>query len=539
MRKKKRKPLIRTFVNITAILFVFLMFFVEYSSVYRECYVEAGVKVSPKDFFRSSNGDVSFSEKSAAINTKVPGDYSVILKKGIFSHKSILHVSDTIAPEAQAVNVSLGKGDTCDADAFVSDIVDATEVTIEYIKKPDFSKMGKQQVEVRLKDLGENETLISAQLSIAPVRSEVLVEAGGEAPSIEEFIIRGSRIEEVDAEFVTDISGFDYTILAEYGVDIKVDGGTYTSNMRIVDTTAPRVQVENLQGYLNVPYKADDFVLSVEDVTEVVTEFAIEPDVTKEGEQEIAIRVRDAGGNETVKNVKLTIARDTEAPVIEGIDDIYVFLGDTVAYKSKVNVIDNCPQELSLEVDSSNVNLKEAGIYTVTYIAKDYAGNQTKETANVIVKERVYSEDEVNSLADKVLSKIIKAGMTSYEKAEAIYYYTRKNISYISNSQKEDWIRAAYEGLVDKKGDCYVYACTAKVLLTRAGITNMDIEKIPAKTLHYWNLVDIGDGWYHFDTTPRKDGVVFFMWKEADLMNYSARNNNSHNYDHSLYPAVN
>lgn len=539
MKKKKKKNLLKITINLTAIMFVFLLFFGEYNSVYRECYVEAGVRVSPQDFFRSSNGEVAFSEKSAAINTKVPGEYPVILKRGIFSHKSTLHVSDTIAPEAQVVNVSLGKGDVCEADAFVADVVDATEVTIEYIKKPDFSIMGKQQVEVRLKDLGENETLISAQLTIAPVRSEVLVEAGSEAPTIDEFIIRGSRIEEVEAEFVTDISGFDYTILAEYGVDIKVDEGIYTSNLRVVDTIAPMVQVQNLQGYLNVPYKADDFVLGVEDVTEVVAEFAIEPDVTKEGEQQIAIRVKDAGGNETVKNVKLTIARDTEAPVIEGVDDIYVFLGDTVAYKSGVTVTDNCPQELKLEVDSSNVNLKEAGTYPITYTAKDYAGNKTKATANVIVKERVYNEEELNSLADKVLAKILKEGMSPYEKAEAIYNYTRKNIRYISNSQKEDWVRAAYEGLVDKKGDCYVYACTAKVLLTRAGITNMDIEKIPAKTLHYWNLVDLGDGWYHFDTTPRKDGVVFFMWSEKDLMDYSERNNKSHNYDHSLYPVVN
>ena len=71
---------------------------------------------------------------------------------------------------------------------------------------------------------------------------------------------------------------------------------------------------------------------------------------------------------------------------------------------------------------------------------------------------------------------------------------------------------------MDRQGDCYVFACTAKVLLTRAGITNMDIEKIPAKTRHYWNLVDIGDGWYHFDTTPRKDGTIFFMWDDAKLM---------------------
>ena len=114
-----------------------------------------------------------------------------------------------------------------------------------------------------------------------------------------------------------------------------------------------------------------------------------------------------------------------------------------------------------------------------------------------------------------------------------------RHISYISHSEKGNWLRAAYEGLVDGKGDCYVYASTAKVLLTRAGITNMDIVKIPSKTSHYWNLVNLGEGWYHFDTTPRKDHPTIFMWTEAQMMEYSARFNGSHNYDHSLYPVVN
>ena len=78
----KKKSLLRIIINLTVILFISALFYAEYSSVYRECYVEAGVRVSPRDFFRTNNGKVSFSEKSAAINTKVPGEYPVILKKG-------------------------------------------------------------------------------------------------------------------------------------------------------------------------------------------------------------------------------------------------------------------------------------------------------------------------------------------------------------------------------------------------------------------------------------------------------------------------
>lgn len=530
----KKKIIVLIGIVLPVILLISVLLFAEYNNVYKECYVEAGVSVAPEDFFKNAAGSISYDESSAVIDTKVPGEYHVVLKRGNFNHKSTLYVSDTIAPVGEAVSVILGTGEVCEPEAFVSNIADATEVTVTYKEKPDFSKMGKQPVEVVLTDLGQNETVLVAELIIAPVISEVLVEAGSEAPAINEFVTEG-----VKAEFVTDMTAFDYSVLAEIPVTVKVDENTYDTTMRIVDTIAPVVEVKNIEGYLNVPYKAEDFVLSVEDVTEVTAKFVNEPDMSKEGEQQVTVSVTDAGGNETVKEASIIISKDTEAPVINGGDDIYVVIGNSVSYKNAVKVTDNCPQGLDLKIDNSGVNLSAEGTYQVIYTAKDLAGNETVKTVNVIVKAQKYSEDEVNALADKVLAKIIKEGMTPYEKVEAIYYYIRRNVGYISHSDKGNWVQGAYEGLVQKQGDCYVFACTAKVLLTRAGITNMDIEKIPAKTRHYWNLVDIGEGWYHFDTTPRKDGTIFFMWDEARLMEYSVKNKDSHNYDHSLYPVVN
>ena len=67
----------------------------------------------------------------------------------------------------------------------------------------------------------------------------------------------------------------------------------------------------------------------------------------------------------------------------------------------------------------------------------------------------------------------------------------------------------------------------------------MDIEKIPAKSRHYWSLVDIGDGWLHFDSCPRVVWHDFCLITDAELMEYSNANNLSHNYDKSKYPKVN
>jgi hypothetical protein len=98
-------------------------------------------------------------------------------------------------------------------------------------------------------------------------------------------------------------------------------------------------------------------------------------------------------------------------------------------------------------------------------------------------------------------------------------------------------VQAAYEGFFDRKGDCYVYAMTVKVLLDRTGIKNEDIEKYVTSRRHYWHLIDLGEGWYHFDTTPRPDHPTIFMWTEEELMAYSVEHGNSHRYDHDIYPS--
>ena len=131
--------------------------------------------------------------------------------------------------------------------------------------------------------------------------------------------------------------------------------------------------------------------------------------------------------------------------------------------------------------------------------------------------------------------------MTNRERCKAIYDYIRRTVSYVSYSEKGDYIKAAMEGLTKGKGDCYVYYSLSKAMLTRAGFPNMDIERIRVgDSMHFWNLVDIGDGhgWYHFDTTPRVGGPYIFLWDDKTIWEYSDSHKGSHNYDKSLYPEI-
>ena len=43
----------------------------------------------------------------------------------------------------------------------------------------------------------------------------------------------------------------------------------------------------------------------------------------------------------------------------------------------------------------------------------------------------------------------------------------------------------------------------------------MRVTRVGGKTSHYWNLINCGDGWYHFDSCPHKDKLETFMLTDA------------------------
>lgn len=275
-----------------------------------------------------------------------------------------------------------------------------------------------------------------------------------------------------------------------------------------------------------------------------VNEFLID---TSEGGEFITdmskINTGDVGAYDveiTIKNViykSKLIIKDNIPPAIDGVGDKMVYLGDTVSYRQGVSVRDNIDDKVDLEIDSSNVNLNQVGIYEVIYKAIDKSGNTTTASMKVNVVEKpaqAIDLQELNVLTDEVLASILTEGMTKYQKAEVIYDWVKNSISYINYSDKDSWVKGAYEGLTIKKGDCFVYFATAKQLLTRAGIDNIDVKELDGK--HYWNMINVGDGWYHFDTTRFQDSKRIFMWTDAQVEEVYTAGTKLHNWDRTTTP---
>lgn len=151
-------------------------------------------------------------------------------------------------------------------------------------------------------------------------------------------------------------------------------------------------------------------------------------------------------------------------------------------------------------------------------------------------------QEKLDEQVQKVLDGIITDGMTKLEQAKAVWDFTKNGISYTGSSDKTDWMSGAYEGLATRKGDCFTYYAVSRALLTALEIDNIEVRRVGGITSHYWNLVNCGDGWYHFDATPRSSKLpyfVSFMFTDEEAADYTARVGEGREYytfDGSLYP---
>lgn len=374
---------------------------------------------------------------------------------------------------------------------------------------------------------------------VSPINDEVVIEAGS-ISVITENQFKAQLDTEV--ELLTDLTKIDLSKTGNYTVEFAFNGKNYESSLRIVDTTVPAATAKDKQIYLGETLTADSFVTEIKDCSDVTVEFARKPDFKKIGEQTVTVLIKDAAGNSAQKTAKLTVSKDITPPKFEGLKTVSIRVGESVSYRKGVTVTDNCDTEVKFTFDNSTVNLEKEGEYKVIYTATDSSGN----TANVertvkVLPKLIIDEAHVKELAKNVVDKITSKDMTKTQKAYKIFRWVRSNITYVS-SPESDIINAAYVALTKKRGDCFNFYSVTKLLLDECEIENMMVERSGGKTTHFWHLVNVGTGWYHFDTTPQslEDPFRCFMKTDEQVWAYASSRSDGrsdyYSFDTTKYP---
>ena len=540
-RKKKSngKKLFFGFVLFALIVAVVVILIQYHSRVYQKVEVEAGYEGFSALLFAKNENEAAFQEgfSPESVDLHVPGEYEVKLQSGIFRYTSTLVVRDTVPPAATAAPCSVSFGENCRAEDLIKDLTDATKVECRFESTPDFSKLGKQSAAVILRDLGGNETRIQSEFTVVPLRAVLEREAGSQKPQLSDFLLPNVQIQKL--ELVSEGEDLLSTeVPGDYPIRFSADGLICDCIFRVTDTTPPVFTVKNLTLGVGVQVKAEYFVSDCSDRSKVTYSARFTAPLDSPGEQQVTVSATDAYGNTAEKTANLKLVSDTAAPVIRGVRAQTVYVGKTASYLTGVEVTDELDPDPKLDVDTSKVDLKKEGEYPVVYIATDAAGNRSEAKTTLSVITSAVNEEAVMAKAKEILDSILTPEMSQLEQLRAIYRWIRNHIAYRDAPSNPDWLQAAYFGMTNHYGDCSVYQMTSRALLTAAGIENRLIDSLPLYQVHAWNLVNIGEGWYHFDATPFLGGGDFCYIDSATLAARSTRRPESHSFDPDLYPEV-
>ena len=307
--------------------------------------------------------------------------------------------------------------------------------------------------------------------------------------------------------------------------------------LEVRDTVAPRGTAEDTVCYLGYPRAAADFVTAVEDAQPVKLSFVSEPDWDKAGERSVQIRLTDASGNRTELRVPTLFKKDDTPPVLTVDIPTNYYVGESVAYMKHVTAVDDLDPSCTISVDKSRVRQREVGVYPVVYTAVDRDGNKSSVTVKLNFFEPAVSDEELDELAQSVLDEILTDDMSVAEQAKAVYRYVSGHVRYSGHSNEMDWKGEAYRGLTDFHGDCYTFFSVSYLLLSKLDCEVLPVERIDGRTTHYWCLVNLGTGWYHFDTTPNQLRGSCFMETNKELF-ATAAGRYFWKYDEPQYPKV-
>ena len=366
------------------------------------------------------------------------------------------------------------------------------------------------------------------------VRTKLTMETGNAAPTEDMFYFDPSHVGSV----TTDLSQLDMSKVGEMEIDFSFLFFHTTSKLILIDTTAPKGETKDLFLPVGSKPEAKDFLASTEDVSGVVNvRYSYEPDFTIYGTQPVSIVLEDEGGNKSLCRAELTLYDESKKPEIKGLSNKSIYVGESIAYRAGVVVVDDLDEDPKLEIDSAAVNPDVPGVYDVVYTATDYLGRSSSVSVKLHVEEKpenMVSVETLHTLADEKLKEILTDDMTEIEKAFAIFRWSRMGVPWVRTGSHDSEVDQAIAGLQGNSGDCYTHAVVCKVLLERAGFIIDFIEKKNETGTHYWVMVNIDGNWYHMDPSPIyiKQYCAFLSTTE-DLMKY-AQKYRPHLYDYII-----
>ena len=144
---------------------------------------------------------------------------------------------------------------------------------------------------------------------------DVTLELGIEELKIQDFVTDESFAK--DAKFLTDISTIDLKQIGTYEIELQYKDEKQKVKLTISDTTAPTVEFQDLEKYIDYQINPEDFIKSKSDLSEMTVSLASPVQISDYGTYDVTVNVKDKYDNLTSKTCKLDITWVKENYVLE------------------------------------------------------------------------------------------------------------------------------------------------------------------------------------------------------------------------------
>ncbi len=357
--------------------------------VFRDVTIELGTdSVDIADFLnnKSRASEARFVTDVSTVDIGNIGDTKITLALGDKEETVTLHVVDTTPPDVDFVSRLVETLEyTPKASDFVENVNDYSEITITFAEEPDLTESFEDvPVTVIVTDGSGNVTQQECTLCYRWILEEYTMELGYELTVEDLLADPGESTELIDQAAIDAINlegAGEYTVVSVY------ENMQESCLVKVIDTTAPELELKGVSTYVGGAISLDSFVTYVNDAShEVDLRLATELPYDTAGKYTVTIEAEDPSGNVTSKSAVLEVKEDTDPPVFSGLTTLTVYVGrGEPDYVSGVTAEDEMDGTCKFTYDASGVDLKTAGTYYVTYTASDAAGNVVTANRKVVV----------------------------------------------------------------------------------------------------------------------------------------------------------
>lgn len=249
-----------------------------------------------------------------------------------------------------------------------------------------------------------------------------------------------------------DTSSVNMSVVGEYPIIVTYKDDQDTITAEVVDTTPPVAKLVTGEVTIEIgeTIVVTDLVRQVEDFSSVMIGFSSNGEeqltFSETGDQTIEIFLTDSAGNRQTYLVSMHVLPvDTIAPVISGINDMTITLGQSPDLYDGIEAWDDRDGNLTDQITcTDDIDVYHEGVYSITYSIKDRAQNLAVDTRSVSVIDPFGYLRETNNIivsddpaAYAVLTPVLDYLGERIDKMGIVYHDLKTGKGFTINSDKQ------------------------------------------------------------------------------------------------------